>query len=186
MLGAEQSSGASSSQRVRSGRLLRNLLRCANRWVAMTDDSIPERILIAHDDYHAKYVGRTADGRQFFLTTPFCPGGPDFIALFLFDDGGELLEAKIDILGPRADARLPGNAKPHGADEQQQLEQKLAELGEVSFESIEVKPFAIERDGVTFGLIPQEPEEPDEDWCVIVEPGNYMAFYPPWEGDYDT
>ena len=61
----------------------------------MTDESIPERIPIAHDDYHAKHVGRTPDGRQFFLTTPL-------------------------------------------------------------------------------------------DWCVIIEPGNYMAFYPPWEGDYDT
>ena len=152
----------------------------------MTDDSIPERIPIAHDDYHAKHVGRTADGRQFFLTTPFCPDGPDFIALFLFDDAGELLEAKIDNLGLRADATLPGNMKQPDAAAQQLLEQRLASLGEVCFESIEVKPFAIERDGVTFGLIPQEPEEPDEDWCVIVEPGNYMAFYPPWDGDYDT
>jgi hypothetical protein len=76
--------------------------------------------------------------------------------------------------------------KQHDAADQLLLSQRLAELGDVSFESIEIKPFAIERHGVTFGLIPQEPEEPDEPWCVIVEPGNYMAFFSPWEGDYDT
>ena len=76
--------------------------------------------------------------------------------------------------------------KQHDARDQQLLAQRLAELGDASFESIEVKPFAIERNGVTFGLIIQEPEEEDEPWSVIAEPGNYMAFFPPWKGDYDT
>ena len=152
----------------------------------MTDDAVPETIPIAHDDYHAKHVGKTPDGRQFFLTTPFCVGGPDFIALFLFDGAGNLLETRIDELGARNDPRLPGNVKQHDSMEHQLLSERLAELGNVSLETIEVKPFSIVRDGVTFGLIPQEPEEPDEEWCVILEPGNYMAFYPPWDGEYDT
>ena len=33
----------------------------------------PKLIAIDHDDYHAEHVGRTEDGRQFFLTTPFEP-----------------------------------------------------------------------------------------------------------------
>jgi hypothetical protein len=37
------------------------------------DDSLPKTIAINPDDYHARHVGRTADGRQFFLTTPFEP-----------------------------------------------------------------------------------------------------------------
>jgi hypothetical protein len=40
--------------------------------------------------------------------------------------------------------------------------------------------------GVNFGLVTQAPEDEDEEWNVIAEPGNYMAFYPPWDGDYDT
>jgi hypothetical protein len=152
----------------------------------MTDDGVPERIPIVHDDYYAKHVGRTRDGRQFFLTRPFCWGGPDFIALYLFDADGTLLEARIDELGPRSDPTLPGNVKQHDAREQHLLSERLAELGEVSFETIQVKPFSIDRAGVTFGLIPQEPEEPDDPWSVIAEPGNYMAFYLPWDGDYDT
>jgi len=152
----------------------------------MADKDVPERIPISHDEFDASHVGKTHDGRQFFLTTPFCIGGPDFAALYLFDDDGELIEARIDRLGPRTDPRLPGNMKQHDARDQQLLAQRLAELGEVSFESIEVKPFAIERYGVTFGLIVKEPQEEEEPWTVIAEPGNYMAFYPPWDGEYYT
>src|SRR5262245_15602997 len=64
------------------------------------DDDRPELIAIDHDDYAAEYVGRTEDGRQFILTTPFEPAvkgpGAEFLALYLFDDAGKLLEAKIE------------------------------------------------------------------------------------------
>jgi len=62
----------------------------------------PDLIAIEHDDYHAEHVGQTADGKQFFLTTPFVPsstgggGGGEYIALYLFDTAGNLLEARID------------------------------------------------------------------------------------------
>jgi hypothetical protein len=67
----------------------------------------PELIAINHDDYHAEHVGHTQDGRQFFLTNPFEPAlgaepGGEYVALFLFDRRGDLLEAKIDDFGPRA------------------------------------------------------------------------------------
>jgi hypothetical protein len=55
----------------------------------------PEKISILHDEYHARYIGRTSDGSQFF-------------------------------------------------------------------------------------------EEDGDEWCVEFHPGNFMAFYPPWDGDYDT
>jgi hypothetical protein len=41
-------------------------------------------------------------------------------------------------------------------------------------------------ESVTFGLVAQAPEEDDDEWNVIEEPGNYMAFYPHGDGDYDT
>ncbi len=37
--------------------------------VARMDEGPPELIAIEHDDYAAKYVGRTGDGGQFILTT---------------------------------------------------------------------------------------------------------------------
>lgn len=144
----------------------------------------PQRIAIEHDDYHAQFIGRTADGRQFFLTTPFEPAiddqpGCEYIALFLFDDEGNLVEDRIESLGPRA--TLDQEAA------KQRFRQILENLGEVSFERIEVKPFAIERHGTTFGLITVEPEDDVDEWTVEMHPGNYMAFFEPWDsGEYDT
>jgi hypothetical protein len=51
---------------------------------------------------------------------------------------------------------------------------RLEELGEVTFTRIEVEPFAINRFGTTFGLIPRELEEDDDVWWVTLEPGDYM------------
>ena len=144
----------------------------------------PKLIAIDHDDYHASHVGHTADGHQFFLTTPFVSAGKDnpgceFIALYIFDDEGALLEAHIDNLGPRAEL---DNVLASSL-----FDQRLSQLGPVEYGRIEVKPFEVERFGTTFGLIPQPPEDEDDYWSVTVEPGDYMAFYEPWDsGDYDT
>ncbi|HEY9716255.1 MAG TPA: hypothetical protein V6C69_02205 [Trichormus sp.] len=143
----------------------------------------PEVLVIDHDDYDAQYVGRTADGRQFFLTTPFLPArdpsaGNEFVALFLFDGKGDLLEAKIDEFGPRAMLDL---------ERRKELKaQRMAELGKVSFERIAVKPFFVEGFGQAVGLIPFQYEK-DNRWYVVMLPGNYMSFGEPWDyGHYDT
>ena len=125
------------------------------------------------------------DGRQFFLTTPFESAfgddkpGCEYIALFIFDSAGALLEAKIESFGPRA-------TLDYGKC-QDVYDSWLKELGEVLFERIEVAPFSVERFGTKFGLIPREPEDEDDVWVVELLPGNYMAFFSPWDsGVYDT
>src|SRR5262249_9084739 len=146
----------------------------------------PKSVALDHDDYTAEYVGATEDGRQFFLTTPFVPAeavgtdtGREFLALYLFDESGALLSATIDDLGPRY--QMDEAARIARRDE------LLASLGKVKYGRIKIAPFKVERFGVEFGLIPQAPEEEGEDWSVIVEPGNYMCFWPPWtSGEYDT
>ncbi|WP_254508884.1 hypothetical protein [Anatilimnocola floriformis] len=148
------------------------------------DDGVPELIAIDHDEYDARYIGRTPDGRQFILTTPFEPvtkkqPGAEFLALYLFDAEGQLLEAKIENLGPRSTM-----------DEARRLklrDQWLAELGDVSYERVEVAPFSVKRFGTEFGLIIREREDEDDVWAVEMQPGNYMAFFEPWDsGEYDT
>jgi hypothetical protein len=63
----------------------------------------------------------------------------------------------------------------------------LNKLGQVEYCRIEVKPFSITKDGVNFGLILREPEDEEGVWAVILLPGNYMAFFEPWDsGEYDT
>jgi hypothetical protein len=152
----------------------------------MIDGSYPTRIAIDHDDYQAKHVGHTADGRQFFLTTPFIPRwnddlGQEFVALFLFDADGLLLDAQIDAFGPRT---TMDQERAHAV-----YETRLRDLGEVTFDRIVVAPFAVERFGTTFGLIVDNPEDEDDDteWYVELHPGSYMAFRAPWDsGEYET
>lgn len=151
--------------------------------------SPPERVAIDPDDYAAQHVGHTPDGRQVFATVPFVPAlagnpGREFLAVYVFDARGGLLEAHIDDLGPRATLDLRAA--------QQLRERRLAELGGLVRGRIEVCPFQLERFGVTFGLVARPPDADNDDgdedgWWVEAHPGNYMAFHAPWDsGEYDT
>jgi hypothetical protein len=143
----------------------------------------PRIIAIDHDEHHANHIGRLSNGRQFFLTTPFVPAnggaGCEFVALYLFDKRGRFLEARIDSLGPRTKV-----------DEQQArsvFERRLTQLGSVKHCRIRVQPFQVQRFGTTFGLVPRPLEDDEDGWCVEAQPGDYMAFFSPWNsGDYDT
>ena len=147
--------------------------------------TFPSIIAIDYDNYHAKYVGHTGDGRQFFLTTQFIPPlsqhmrSSEFVALYLFDAEGVLVEARIDDLGSRQSL--------NEQDRQLLIEQRLGELGEVQYGRIQVRPFQIVRFGTRFGLIVRLSASEPAEWWVNLEPGNSMAFYEPWDsGIYDT
>jgi hypothetical protein len=152
----------------------------------MTPSNVPTRIPIVHDDHHASRVGRLKDGRQFFVTTPFVPAlgdsaGREFIAVYVFDADGVLLDARIDDLGARANV----NEEVSSA----LFQKRLAELGPLTYGDVAVRPFSVERFGTTFGLIPRPPDDDGDDdagWSVEMHPGNYMAFFEPWDGEYDT
>ena len=152
-------------------------------------EGAPELIAIRHDDYHARYIGRTTDDRQFFLTTPFVRAvgawlGREFLALYFLNLDGQLLEARIEDLGVRQPSALPGNVdERHSAT---LLESWLTELGTVTFCDIQVAPFRLVRFGTEFGLISVPPDDDFDHWRVELQPGDYMGFYPPWDGDYDT
>jgi hypothetical protein len=108
----------------------------------------------------------------------------------LFDDAGELIEDRIEDLGTRGDlgldGRLPGNKALESRAIDEAINRRLGELGDFSFDDIKIRPFEINRFDTRFGFIAVEPEEEGEDWCVEFHPGNFMAFYPPWDGYYDT
>lgn len=144
----------------------------------------PTRIAINHDDYKAKHVGHTADGRQFFLTMPFdtgteaAGGAREFVALYIFDAAGTFLEAKIDAVG--------GGAQTDPTVGKTVYATRLRQLGKVTFDRIVVAPFSVMRFHTTFGLVADEPAG-DGNWWVTAQPGNYMAFAAPWDsGVYDT
>ncbi len=139
----------------------------------------PELVAIDHDDYHAQHIGVTQEGLQFFLTNPFEPGGCEYIALFKFDAQGNFVDSDIEALGVR------GSFSEEKAKEI--YESKLEKLGKVNYQRIEVKPFSVKFNDTDIGLILREPEEEDDIWAVELLPGNYMAFFEPWNsGEYDT
>ena len=140
--------------------------------------TFPKVFPITHDDYHADRIGKLPDGTQFFVTTPFRPArgddpGAEFLAVFLFEPDGKFREAYIDDLGTRAE--MDNDAA------QALLEKRMSQLEGAKFCDISVSPFSIEHDGTEFGFIPEQ-----ETGGIELHPGNYMAFFEPWNGDYDT
>lgn len=147
------------------------------------EDGRPMIFAIDPDDHHAKHVGWTADGRQFILTMPFVPesDGDLFVALYVFDANGKLTEAKIDNFGPRD--------KLDRRDADHAFKRRIGELGKITRKRICIAPFKLQRFGVEFGLVtaPPDPDVEGSGWQVEMQPGNYMAFYAPWDsGIYDT
>ena len=144
----------------------------------------PKIIAINHDDYHAKYIGRTTDRNQFFITPLFVPKigdnpGCEYVAKFIFNPKGELIDHEIVSLGPRANM-----------DHQKRVQIRdefIESLGKLVYERIQIAPFCIEQDGKKFGLIIRKPETKNGVWAVELLPGNFMAFFEPWDsGIYDT
>lgn len=144
----------------------------------------PAFVALDHDDAYAKYVGTLADKRQFFLTKPYLPAPPgksehDFLALYIFDEYGALLDARIEDLGPRDKVDV-NKARALRAE-------MLGSLGKYKPERIFMAPFRVEKFGVEFGLIAHPPKRLTDEWHVTVEPGHYMTFAPPWDsGQYDV
>jgi hypothetical protein len=136
----------------------------------------PELVTIEYDDYHAKYIGLTDAGVQFFFPPIFVPGGDEFVVLFLFNDSGDLIESKIENFGPRS---------TFDAEKARALRAEwLAQLEPFQFQDIRVKPFFVEHSGELLGMIPCKYEDY---WAVEVLPGNVMSFTEPWDsGMYDT
>ena len=162
----------------------------------------PNRLIIPHDNYHGKYVGITESGDQFFITTPFTFEGSscdnkEFVACYIFHQDGEIKKAEIEELGSRASIIgqhqakiLPGMTISKNQETEELIRKFLNELGEIAYKDISVAPFEINKFGVQFGLIPfpddDDDDDDEEEGTVILLPGNYMAFYSPWNGDYDT
>jgi hypothetical protein len=142
----------------------------------------PGLIALDSDKYHAEYVGHLKNGLQIFITTPFIPEtdanpGRAFVAVYLFDPKGVLVEARIEDLG----------TNPFIGQAQACIEKHVARLGCITPGRIWMKPFELERFGTKFGFIPRPPEDETDSWWVEAHPGNFMAFHEPFDrGEYDT
>jgi hypothetical protein len=141
----------------------------------------PARITLVPDDYHVPYAGTAEDGRRFFLSEELFDEKSSYVGLFLWTSDGVFDEVRVDPTG-RPEGLPAQQAAPAGAEEL--VAARLAELGDYVLEPIEVEPFLEKVDGVEFGW---RVDEFDGDYSVNVEPGNFIAYYAPWDGlDYDT
>src|SRR5688500_6644049 len=141
----------------------------------------PDLIALDPDESHAEYVGRTADGRQFFITTHVDTRcrvhGHAFVAIYLFNVAGKLVEARIDDMG--AYATLDRGAWERTVD------QRFHELAWTLPRRIVMAPFEVEQFGVKFGLFAWKRD--DDRWIAELQPRNSMAFFAPWDsGTYGT
>jgi hypothetical protein len=143
----------------------------------------PERFTIVPDDYHVPYAGTAEDGRKFFLSQElFSIEGTGYIGLFLWNPNGTFDEVRVEEVS-RPGGVPPGQAAPAGA--KALVKARLAELGDYVLEPIEVEPFTRKVDGVTFGWKVGQYE--DGTYYINIEPGNFIAYYEPWDGlQYDT
>lgn len=146
----------------------------------------PELIPINREEgYHTHYIGKVEDGKQFFGYRTFAfPKGcamdddwqnrrREYLVVYIFDREGNYLFTDHKNLGTAEEVKQ--------IDEIQILESMINELGKVNFENIAVKPFKTVIDDIEFGLI-----EDEEFKGIQLMPSSTIAFFEPWNGEYDT
>lgn len=141
----------------------------------------PTKLRIIPDNFHIQNIGRTANGRFYWIDTQLISAPRqatrDYVCTFLFDPEGRLADHSVEFIGVRGDY-----AKGAVRDA---IDRHIAALGQHSISEIWVRPFTVESDGAAFGLIPRQTQFGA--WRVEFMPGNTLSFYPPWDkGGYDT
>ncbi|MBS0210764.1 MAG: hypothetical protein JSS27_17620 [Planctomycetes bacterium] len=152
--------------------------------------TIPEKIRIKYEpDYHTDQIGTFSDGQQFMafvtatLPTPPPVDWPNhkrwYAVLHAFDADGEHETTKAWFAGTTADGEAAVVEKA-----QARLKELIAALGKVEHRDVEIRLFSVEIHGHTFGLV--DASEPDEEYESVHLLPNDLAFFAPWDGDYDT
>lgn len=149
----------------------------------------PERFTIIPDDYHVPYAGTAEDGRRFFLSDELFSltvdgrgAGSSHVGLFLWHADGSFDRVHVETVERERRGLPPGQAAPAGRADL--VAAQLARLGDYVLEPITVAPFTTEVDGVTFGWLY---DEYDGEGTLTIEPGDFIAYYEPWDGEeYDT
>jgi formate hydrogenlyase regulatory protein HycA len=168
----------------------------------------PEKLRIPHDPYRFEYVGRFDGDKQFMaFVTGAMPhaswkgelpadsemrGPADYYAkhkgwyavIHRFDAVGNHLGSEVRLGGKDEEGRDVAGDKAWD-----QLNEIARPMGPVVFGDILVRPFALEIDGVLFGLIYESyVDEADGSFreYVMLQPNDVMV-HPPWEsGEYST
>lgn len=141
----------------------------------------PDKLKIELGEGHIRILGRHRNGRQILLVplhkrNPADDSVRSFFCTFWFDMDGVLVGDNIE------EYEFP--VETADFEWSVAFNSKIAALEPLSYGEIIVRPFQIERFGVIFGLVPVAPQEPDDPWYVVLEPGCDAVFQPPWDGAY--
>ena len=151
---------------------------------------IPEKIWIRHEPgYRTRHIGKYGKGNQFMAFV--VAAGPRnrlfnikwYATLHLFDREGNHIESQISYLGSSQYAtNLGGGWTLEEIDEFKN--DIVHELGNVRYCDIRIKLFSVKFDGHRFGLV--DASIPKEHYVRVDLLPNDLAFFPPWNGDYET
>lgn len=150
--------------------------------------SVPQKIRIRRKKgYHTDHIGVCEDGTQFMAFIVAVPNhrGPRsgdgkvkwYAVLHHFDADGKHIETKALFLGTKRFAHQLSKAEA-------KRDGLIRELGPLAYGDIEVGLFTTRIDGNIFGLV--DASERKENYERIDLVPNDLAFFPPWDGTYDT
>jgi formate hydrogenlyase regulatory protein HycA len=99
--------------------------------------------------------------------------------LHTFDATGKHLHSEVWTAGTTADGERQVIERAKG-----RLSEMLNELGPIKFCDVKISLFRVEVEGRAFGLV--DASEPAEGYESIHLVPNDLAFFKPWDGNYDT
>ena len=143
-----------------------------------------QKLRLIPDRYHLKNVGQLNNGNYYWIDVQLDSNGRetrDFIATYIFDADGVLIEHKIIELGIRSD--------PSALSARVIIGQESTRIGVKKRKDFWVRPFSVKANGAVFGLVVREREQGELEGFQAVDamPGWTLMFYPPWaDGLYDT
>jgi hypothetical protein len=149
---------------------------------------IPQMIKIRREEhYHTHYVGRLKNGGQFMGFIVAIPPKASthrttrkvrwYAVLHRFDSSGNHLGTESLFLGTQTYASELND--PEG-----KLKKMIAKLGPSKYGAVEIKLFSTLIDGSVFGLV--DASELEKSYQRIDLVPNGLAFFPPWDGTYET
>jgi hypothetical protein len=145
---------------------------------------LPKQIKIQREKgYHTHHIGKCKDGTQFMafiVATNLARGARAlrwYAVVHHFDSSGKHLGTDASFLGSKAFAKDLDHPDA-------KLTRMIRKLGSISYCDITVQLFSVEIDGNTFGLV--SASIPTKRYQRIDLVPNGLAFFPPWDGTYDT
>jgi formate hydrogenlyase regulatory protein HycA len=150
--------------------------------------ALPERVPIAYEPgFRTDTIGRYAGGQFYAAIHGAHRAGEDsrdeeqlgwYVYLHLFDDEGRHQRSDISRIG--VGPYLRGDLATLA---EQRLAELLDQIPDRQYGDIAIRPFRVDHDGVTFGLIDQS-DDVRGDWAELYP--EELGFHEPWDGLYDT